>query len=89
MMGFCRPNALLHYCGMQNIFINSCNWFCALDVVHKFVRDGYYKRFPELESLVHLPLEYVKTVKVRSPFSVIVIFRIWQYSTVFENKFTL
>jgi len=41
--------------------------FCVcyfLDVVHKFVRDGYYKRFPELESLVHLPLEYVKTVKV-------------------------
>ena len=34
------------------------------DVVHKFVRDAYYKRFPELESLVHLPLEYVKTVKV-------------------------
>jgi len=37
---------------------------CMLDVVHKFVRDVYYKRFPELESLVHLPLEYVKTVKV-------------------------
>jgi len=36
----------------------------VLDVVHKFVRDVYYKRFPELESLVHLPLEYVKTVKV-------------------------
>jgi len=45
--------------------------FCMLDVVHKFVRDGYYKRFPELESLVHLPLEYVKTVKVCSPFYVI------------------
>jgi len=39
-----------------------------LDVVHKFVRDVYYKRFPELESLVHLPLEYVKTVKVCSHF---------------------
>jgi len=39
-----------------------------LDVVHKFVRDVYYKRFPELESLVHLPLEYVKTVKVRAHF---------------------
>ena len=34
------------------------------DVVHKFIRDLYYKRFPELESLVQLPLEYVKTVKV-------------------------
>ena len=39
-----------------------------LDVVHKFVRDVYYKRFPELESLVHLPLEYVRTVKVCSSF---------------------
>ena len=34
------------------------------DVIHKFVRDIYYKRFPELESLVPLPLEYMKTVKV-------------------------
>ncbi|XP_050310243.1 U4/U6 small nuclear ribonucleoprotein Prp31 [Anthonomus grandis grandis] len=31
--------------------------------VHKFVRDKYQKRFPELESLVVSPLEYVKTVK--------------------------
>jgi len=35
-----------------------------VDVIHKFVRDIYYKRFPELESLVPLPLEYMKTVKV-------------------------
>lgn len=31
--------------------------------IHKFVRDKYQKRFPELESLVVGPLEYVKTVK--------------------------
>ncbi|XP_060529073.1 U4/U6 small nuclear ribonucleoprotein Prp31 [Cylas formicarius] len=31
--------------------------------VHKFVRDKYQKRFPELESLVVSPLEYVRTVK--------------------------
>ncbi|KAJ8933613.1 hypothetical protein NQ314_013903 [Rhamnusium bicolor] len=31
--------------------------------VHKFVRDKYQKRFPELDSLVVSPLEYVKTVK--------------------------
>nr|CAI5861079.1 unnamed protein product [Callosobruchus analis] len=31
--------------------------------VHKFVRDKYSKRFPELESLVVNPLEYVRTVK--------------------------
>ena len=37
-------------------------------VVHKFVRDKYSKRFPELESLVHTPLEYIKTVQVCSGF---------------------
>ncbi|CAH1170424.1 unnamed protein product [Phaedon cochleariae] len=31
--------------------------------VHKFVRDKYQKRFPELDSLVVSPLEYVRTVK--------------------------
>lgn len=31
--------------------------------IHKFVRDKYQKRFPELESLVVGSLEYVKTVK--------------------------
>lgn len=31
--------------------------------IHKFVQDKYSKRFPELESLVVSPLEYVNTVK--------------------------
>lgn len=31
--------------------------------IHKFVRDKYQKRFPELESLVVSPLEYLRTVK--------------------------
>lgn len=31
--------------------------------INKFVRDKYQKRFPELDSLVVGPLEYVKTVK--------------------------
>ncbi|KAF5306130.1 hypothetical protein FQR65_LT07406 [Abscondita terminalis] len=31
--------------------------------VHKFVREKYQKRFPELDSLVVSPLEYVRTVK--------------------------
>ena len=34
-----------------------------LGTVHKFVRDKYQKRFPELDSLVVSPLEYVRTVK--------------------------
>lgn len=31
--------------------------------IHKFTRDKYNKRFPELESLVVNPLDYVRTVK--------------------------
>lgn len=31
--------------------------------IHRFVREKYQKRFPELESLVVQPLEYVMTVK--------------------------
>lgn len=33
-------------------------------MIHKFVRDKYEKRFPELESLVPMPLDYVNTVKL-------------------------
>ncbi|XP_071639627.1 U4/U6 small nuclear ribonucleoprotein Prp31-like [Temnothorax longispinosus] len=32
-------------------------------IIHRFIRDKYSKRFPELKSLVVGPLEYVKTVK--------------------------
>eukprot|EP00038_Savillea_parva_P008677 m.178483 g.178483 ORF g.178483 m.178483 type:complete len:497 (+) comp14552_c0_seq1:65-1555(+) len=35
-----------------------------LSTVHKFVRDNYEKRFPELEQLVLHPLDYIRTVKV-------------------------
>jgi len=31
--------------------------------IHKFTRDKYGKRFPELESLITSPLEYLRTVK--------------------------
>lgn len=34
-----------------------------LQIVHRFVRDKYSKRFPELESLVVGPLEYVQTIR--------------------------
>lgn len=34
-----------------------------ITVIHKFVRDKYQKRFPELDSLVVAPLDYVRTVK--------------------------
>ncbi|EIE89973.1 hypothetical protein G6F46_002197 [Rhizopus delemar] len=31
--------------------------------VHKFIRDHYAPKFPELETLVHNPLDYARTVK--------------------------
>ncbi|KAK3551493.1 hypothetical protein QTP70_017382 [Hemibagrus guttatus] len=34
-----------------------------LNIIHKFVRDKYSKRFPELESLVPSTLDYIRTVK--------------------------
>ncbi|XP_038064424.1 U4/U6 small nuclear ribonucleoprotein Prp31-like [Patiria miniata] len=34
-----------------------------INIIHKFVRDHYQKRFPELESLVPTPQEYLQTVK--------------------------
>ena len=33
------------------------------DIIHKYVKDIYSKRFPELDSLVPVPLDYLKTVK--------------------------
>lgn len=34
-----------------------------INICHKFVRDKYSKRFPELESLVPVALDYLLTVK--------------------------
>lgn len=34
-----------------------------INIIHKFTRDNYQKRFPELESLVPGALDYVSTVK--------------------------
>jgi U4/U6 small nuclear ribonucleoprotein PRP31 len=34
-----------------------------ITTVHKFTKDKYNERFPELESLVVGPLEYLKTVR--------------------------
>nr|XP_033806480.1 U4/U6 small nuclear ribonucleoprotein Prp31-like [Geotrypetes seraphini] len=34
-----------------------------LNIIHKFIRDKYSKRFPELELLVSNALDYVRTVK--------------------------
>jgi len=34
-----------------------------ISTIHKFTKDKYNKRFPELESLVPTPLEYLKTLK--------------------------
>jgi U4/U6 small nuclear ribonucleoprotein PRP31 len=34
-----------------------------IQALHKFIRDHYNKKFPELESLVQHPLDYARTVK--------------------------
>lgn len=34
-----------------------------INLIHKYIRDKYAKRFPELESLVVQPLDYIKTVR--------------------------
>ncbi|XP_055334914.1 U4/U6 small nuclear ribonucleoprotein Prp31-like [Paramacrobiotus metropolitanus] len=34
-----------------------------LNIIHKYVRDRYSKRFPELENLIQMPLEYVRAVR--------------------------
>lgn len=35
-----------------------------MNVIHKYIRDKYSKRFPELESLVPNPIDHIKTVRV-------------------------
>merc|ERR1719210_1199508 len=52
----------------EYLLIVDANNFAAqidgeLGVIHKFARDIYTKRFPELESLVIQPLEYLMTAK--------------------------
>lgn len=51
-------------CALQVLF--NLHFLCELGigVIHKFVRDNYAKRFPELEQLVLHPLDYIRTVKV-------------------------
>lgn len=36
-----------------------------IEIIHNFVKEIYKKRFPELEQLVQLPMDYLKTVQVR------------------------
>ncbi|CAK8685052.1 unnamed protein product [Clavelina lepadiformis] len=49
------------------LIVNSNNLTMEIDnevnIIHKFCRDNYSKRFPELDSLVPTPLEYIRTVK--------------------------
>eukprot|EP00049_Salpingoeca_infusionum_P019177 m.360585 g.360585 ORF g.360585 m.360585 type:complete len:499 (+) comp19095_c0_seq1:166-1662(+) len=45
----------------NNIIVDVDN---EIGVAHKYIRDQYEKRFPELEQLVHDPVDYAKTVKL-------------------------
>ena len=42
---------------------NYINNFSILAIIHKFVKDKYQKRFPELDSLIMVEMDYIKTVK--------------------------
>ena len=61
---------MLYYCCIVDMytFMNLKHYtnlmFRIVDIIHKFVKDKYSKRFPELESLVHTPLEYIRTIEV-------------------------
>lgn len=44
----------------NNVFVDIDN---EIGIIHKFVKEKYAKRFPELESLVVDPLEYLKAVR--------------------------
>ena len=46
------------------LFIDTTTLLPFVVTIHKFIRDKYSQRFPELESLVPTPLEYIKTVQV-------------------------
>jgi U4/U6 small nuclear ribonucleoprotein PRP31 len=50
------------------LIVDSNNILVEIDneiiIIHKFVRDKYSLRFPELESLVPTPLEYIRTVQL-------------------------
>jgi U4/U6 small nuclear ribonucleoprotein PRP31 len=50
------------------LIVDSNNILVEMDneiiTVHKYIRDKYSMRFPELESLVPVPLEYIKTVQL-------------------------
>lgn len=35
-----------------------------LGIIHKYAKDNYLQRYPELDSLVQQPLDFLKTVKV-------------------------
>ncbi|XP_003382952.1 PREDICTED: U4/U6 small nuclear ribonucleoprotein Prp31-like [Amphimedon queenslandica] len=50
------------------LIVESNNMVVEIDneiyTIHKYVKDLYSKRFPELESMVYTPIEYVKTVQL-------------------------
>ncbi|EDV27298.1 uncharacterized protein TRIADDRAFT_20768 [Trichoplax adhaerens] len=49
------------------LIVNGNNMAVEIDneisIIHKYVRDTYTKRFPELESLIEFPFDYIRTVQ--------------------------
>jgi len=46
------------------LIVDANNLLVEIDIIQNFVKNIYHKRFPELEQLVQLPMDYLKTVKV-------------------------
>ena len=53
----------MHVCCASGSY-DYCVVFVIIDTIHKYVRDKYSKRFPELESMVYLAHDYMRTVQV-------------------------
>ena len=54
----CRVRRLLVDCNQLAVEIDA-----EIAVIHNWVRDQYRPKFPELESLVHHPIDYARVVK--------------------------
>ena len=56
-MGYCLRRLLVD-CNQLAVEIDA-----EIAVIHNWVRDQYRPKFPELESLVHHPIDYARVVK--------------------------
>ncbi|RWS15816.1 U4/U6 small nuclear ribonucleoprotein Prp31-like protein [Dinothrombium tinctorium] len=67
MLSKCQIEGPIESHPEYKLIVDANNMTVTIDnditVIHKYVRDHYSKRFPELESLIPTPLEYLMTVR--------------------------